>query len=82
MKRYIDNIIMPFVTQKRQELKLRPTHPAIAIFDNFRGQTTGDILSHLRSYNIVPFPNCTDKLPLDILVNKPKTDFSNGMHKK
>ena len=78
MKRYIDNIIVPFVTQKRQELKLRPTHPALAIFDNFRGQITADILSHLRSHNIVPLQlpaNCTDILqPLDILVNKPMKD--------
>ena len=47
MKCYIDNIIVPFVTQKRQELKLRFNHPAIAIFDNFHGQTTADIISHL-----------------------------------
>ena len=91
MKLYIDNIIVPFVTQKRQKLKLRFNHPAIAIFDNFHGQTTVDILSHLKSHNIVPLQlpaNCTDKLqPLDISVNKPmkdylKTDFSNGTHKK
>ena len=79
MKRHIDNIIVPFVTQKRQELKLRFNHPAIAIFDNFRGQTTADILSHLKSHNIVPLQlpaNCTDKLqPLDISVNKPMKDY-------
>ena len=36
MKRYIDNIIVPFVTQKRQELKLRFNHPAIAILTHDR----------------------------------------------
>ena len=35
MKRYIDKIIIPFVAQKRIQLKLVPTHPAAAIFDNF-----------------------------------------------
>ena len=54
MKHYIDKVIVPFVTEKRQELKLDPTFPAAAIFDNFRGQTTDNILSHLRSHNIVP----------------------------
>ena len=79
MELYIDNIIVPFVTQKRQELKLRFNHPAIAIFDNFCGQTTANILSHLKSHNFVPLPlpaNCTDKLqPLDISVKKPMKDY-------
>ena len=78
MKRYIDKIIVPFVTKKRQELKLDPMSPAAAIFDYFRGQTTNDILSHLRSHGIVPIQlpaNCTEKLqPLDISVNKPMKD--------
>ena len=54
MKHYIDRIIVPFVTQKRQALKLHSASPAVAIFDNFRGQTTDIILSHLRSHNIIP----------------------------
>ena len=67
MKRYIDKIIVPFVTKKRQELKLDPKSPAAAIFDNFCGQTTTDILSHLRSHAIMPIQlpaSCTDKLQL------------------
>ena len=79
MKRYIDKIILPFITKKRQEMKLDLMSPAAAIFDNFRGQTTNDILSHLRSHAIVPIllpANCTDKLqPLDIAVNKPMKDY-------
>ena len=78
MKRYIDKVIVPFVTKKRQELKVNPMFPAAAIFDNFRGQTTDDILSHLRCHNsvLIQLPaNCTDKLqPLDISVNKPMKD--------
>ena len=75
MKRYIDKIIILFVAQKRIQLKVVPTHPAAAIFDNFHGPTTTGILLHLRSHHIVPIQlpaNFTDKLqPLDISVNKP-----------
>ena len=53
----------------RQTFPLYGNHSAIAIFDNFHGQTTADILYHLKSHNIVPLQlpaNCTDKLqPLD-----------------
>ena len=74
IKCYIDEVIVPFVTEKRQKLKLDLASPAAAIFDNFRGQTTAAILSLLRSHNIVPIQlpaNCTDKLqPLNISINK------------
>ena len=78
MRRYIDNIIVHFVIKRRKEWKLKETHPAAAIFDNFQGQTTAAILSHLKSHNIMPIQlpaNCTDKLqPLDISINKPMKD--------
>ena len=70
-------VIVTFVTEKRQELKLDPTFPAAAIFDNFCGQTTDSVLSHLRSHSIVQIQlpvNCTNK-PLDISVNKPMKDY-------
>ena len=78
MKRYLEKVIIPFVSQKRQSLKLSISHPALAIFDGFRGQTTDTILSLLKDNNIhyiiVP-ANCTDKLqPLDVAVNKPLKD--------
>ena len=78
MKRYIEKIIIPFVSQKRQSLRLSISHPALAIFDGFRGQTTNTILHLLKDNNIhyiiVP-ANCTDKLqPLDVSVNKPLKD--------
>jgi len=49
------------------------------IFDEFKGQTTDNVLSCLDENNIlyvmVP-PNCTDQLqPLDVSVNKPAKDF-------
>ena len=78
MKRYVEHIIVPFLERKRADLKVGPTHPALAIFDCFRGQTTEDFLMLLDKHNIryvqVP-PNCTDKLqPLDIAINKPLKD--------
>ena len=78
MMRYIDKIILPFVNEQRRKLKVPSTSPAVAIFDNFRGQTTDAILSRLRSHDIVPIQlpaNCTDRLqPLDVSVNKPVKD--------
>ena len=75
MKRYIENIIVPFICRKRESLKLQNDHPALALFDSFRGQTTPAILSLLESHNIIPVQipaNCTDKLqPLDVSINKP-----------
>ena len=78
MKRYIENVILPFVSQKRESLKLEKTHPALALFDCFRGQTTPTITSLLKCHNIVVIrvpANCTDKLqPLDVSLNKPMKD--------
>lgn len=78
MKRYIEKIIIPFVSQKRQSLKLSISHPAIPIFDGFQGHTINTTLHLLKDNNIhyiiVP-PNCTDKLqPLDVAINKPLKD--------
>ena len=74
MKRYVDKVIVPFLDEKRAALKLDKTHPALAIFDCFRGQTTPESYSLFEKHNIifVQVPaNCTDKLqPLDVSVNK------------
>ena len=73
-KRYIAKIIVPFVSQKRSDLKLKSTHPTITIFDVFRGQTTesDDVVALLRQRKIIPVQlpqNCTDKLqPVDLLL--------------
>ena len=76
---YVQKIFLPYVNHKRKELGLDKTHPALAIFDEFKGQTTDAIFSLLTANNvyyvIVP-PNCTDKIqPLDVSVNKPAKDF-------
>ena len=76
MERYIKKIIIPFIMHI--VLKLGENHPAMALFDGFRGQTTDNIFSLLAANNIVAIqlpPNCTDKLqPLDLSVNKPVKD--------
>lgn len=76
---YVEKIFIPYVQSKREELGLDATHPALAIFDEFNGQTTDTVYNLLEKndiyYVIVP-PNCTDKLqPLDVSVNKPAKAF-------
>ena len=78
MKRYVEKIVVPFLSQKREALKLAKSHPALALYDCFRGQTTDEFKSPLEKHNIVTVPipaNCTDKLqPMDISINKPMKD--------
>ena len=65
------------LTQKRIP-EVRTEHPAIVLFDGFKGQMTDNVHSLLVANNIVAIqlpPNCTDKLqPLDLCVNKPVKD--------
>ena len=68
--------------QKRAQLKLNEDHPALTIFDVFKGQCTEEVLQILEENNIehvcVP-ANCTDRLqPLDLSVNKPAKEFLRG----
>ena len=78
MKRYAEKIIVPFIDAKRRDLHLEKSHPALAIYDCFRGQTTPEFLSLLKKHNIISVQvpaHCTDKLqPLDVSVNKPIKD--------
>ena len=78
MARYIKEIVVPFISQKREALKLDKTHPAVAICDCFKGQTIPGIQALLEEHNIISIhvpANCTDKLqPLDISINKPLKD--------
>ena len=71
---YLDEILFPYITKKRKQLKLSDTQPALVIYDTFLGQCTEAILQKLETNNvhivIVP-ANCTGRLqPLDISVNK------------
>ena len=79
MLTYIEKIIVPYVKQKREQLNLDGDHPALAIFDVFKGQCTEEVLKMLEDNNIervlVP-TNCTDRLqPLDLSINKPVKEF-------
>ena len=40
MIQYIEEILIPYLCRRRQELKLPANHPALAIFDVFKGQCT------------------------------------------
>ena len=79
MIEYIKNFFIPYVQQKRNELKLSPEQAALALFDLFRGQQTKRVSALLEENNIivVPIPaNCTDRLqPMDLSVNKAVKKF-------
>ena len=50
--RLVDSIINPYLVQTHWQLKLPPTQKAILIWDAFRAQKTGQVLSKLASLNI------------------------------
>jgi len=79
MKEYINNIVVPYIQRKRKELKLASNYPALAIFDEFKGQLIPGIFSLIDANRIfvvkVP-PNCTDRLQtMDLSVNKAVKEF-------
>ena len=79
MKDYLNHILFPYINRVRASYDLDDDYPALAIFDNFKGQITGDVLQLLEDHNVhsVRLPaNCTDRLqPMDISVNKAAKDF-------
>ena len=79
MKRYIKNIIVPYIEKTKKDMKLPSHQRALCIMDNFSAQCTDDIIALFESYGIdtvyVP-ANCTGELqPMDISVNKPVKTF-------
>ena len=79
MKEYFEQIILPYINKKCEDLKSVENHPALLIFDNFKAQCTKDLLTFLDDKNIyvVLIPaNCTDELqPLHLNVNKTSKEF-------
>ena len=79
MLMYIAEIIVTFVNRKREDLDLNNDHPALAIFDHFKGQLTDGTRKALEEHNIhsVLIPAaCTGELqPIDISVNKVVKSF-------
>ena len=76
---YIEEVIVPFLEKKREQINVDEDQSALAIFDCFKGQLTAKVYKCLEDNNIqsvlIP-PNCTDRLqPLDISVNKAAKDF-------
>ena len=74
MTEYVDNVMNPYIVEKRRSLNLSQDYPALVIFDNFKAQSTSAFLTQL-DHNIINVvlvpPNCTDRLqPLDVSVNK------------
>ena len=71
--RLIDEVINPYVVNKRKELKLPSQHKALVIWDVFKGQMTDTVKSKLTSLSIelVAVPaNMTHLFqPLDLTVN-------------
>ena len=63
MMLYINDVLEPYMTAKREELN-QPTTPAIPIYDAFRAHTTNGIQQRLQELNVlVIFPkNRTDHL--------------------
>ena len=63
MKDYIIKILVPYVKNKREELKLRSDQCALVIYDRFKRQCTPSVLELLEKNDIdlvlVP-ANCTD----------------------
>ena len=74
MKEYVDNILVPYITEKRRSLGLADDYPALVLFNNFKAQVNPNVLTLLdQNNNNVVFipPNCTDRLqPFDVSVNK------------
>ena len=74
---YIQHILLPYINEKRKNLKLSNDHPALVICNNFKGLCTPDILIFLdqKNINVILIPNCTDHLqPLGHSVNKAVKD--------
>ena len=66
----INEVIVPYVTSKRKELKLPSNSPALLILDVFRGQMTQQVTSLLAEKNILFVKNLTHIFqPLDLSVN-------------
>ncbi|CAG2245495.1 unnamed protein product [Mytilus edulis] len=70
MLHYIEHLLVPYVTDKRDELDLPLKQPALAIFDVFSAQI--DVLHRAN----IKVAGCTDQLqPLDLRVNKVYKDI-------
>ena len=79
MLEYVQEIIVPFVEHKRESLGVSEDHPALALFDHFKGQLTEAVTKELEDNFIhsvlIPAAHTGQLQPLDILVNKVMKSF-------
>ena len=79
MLEYVQEIIVPFVEHKRESLGLSKDHPALALFDHFKGQLTEAVTKELEDNFIhsvlIPAAHTGQLQPLDISVNKVMNSF-------
>ena len=76
MLQYIDNIILPYVAKVRDDIGAAKA--ALVILDNFKGQTTQQVIQRLDNNILISWlpPNTTDRLqPMDVSVNKPAKEY-------
>ena len=70
----IDEVIVPYVYRKRNDLDLSGNYPAVAILDHFKGQLTERVTQVLKESNIhsvlIQAAFTGELQPMDISVNK------------
>lgn len=75
----IDSVIMPYVTQEKENLGLPPQQKALIVWDVFKGQTTEAVKNKLDLLSIeqvaVPANMTHFFQPLDLTVNKVAKNF-------
>ena len=64
MLQYIENIIVPYVNQAREDLGLQKEQAALATFDHFKGQVTAKVTTLLEKHiqSVLVPACCTDRL--------------------
>ena len=77
MIEYVQEILIPYVTEKQKELTFASDYPALALFGTFKSQCMDEVYDLVDIILCVCIPaNCTDKLQLlDLSINKPAKDF-------
>ncbi len=62
---YVTKVIVPYVTETCSKLNLASDHPALVLFDVFKGHLVDNVRRLLEEscilYVVIP-ANCTDKL--------------------
>ena len=78
--KFIEEILVPYFTKKRQDLGLNVDHKALIIFDIFTGQMTTEVKEVIETHNliVVNVPGNMTKYyqVLDLTVNKYAKSFT------